>query len=225
MSKVTIHFASRHHRVVGDFSFGGRSWLSCKMISVKPGGEKIILGVDPGTQVMGYGVIQVTGQQIKLVQYGVIKLSKYTTHELKLKKIFERMIQVIDEYLPDEMAVEDPFYGKNAQSMLKLGRAQGVAMAAALSRDIPIVEYSPKKVKQSVTGNGNASKEQVAYMLENILQVELSREFMDATDGIAIAICHHYHANSPASSSASSSAKNKKGGWGAFVSENPGRVK
>lgn len=195
------------------------------MISVKPVGEKIILGVDPGTQVMGYGVIQVTGQQIKLVQYGVIKLNKYTTHELKLKKIFERMIQVIDEYLPDEMAVEDPFYGKNAQSMLKLGRAQGVAMAAALSRDIPIVEYSPKKVKQSVTGNGNASKEQVAYMLEKILKVELTREFMDATDGIAIAICHHYHANSPASASSASSAKNKKGGWGAFVNENPGRVK
>lgn len=183
------------------------------------------MGVDPGTQVMGYGVIQVTGQQIKLVQYGVIKLNKYTTHELKLKKIFERMIQVIDEYLPDEMAVEDPFYGKNAQSMLKLGRAQGVAMAAALSRDIPIVEYSPKKVKQSVTGNGNASKEQVAYMLEKILKVELTREFMDATDGIAIAICHHYHANSPASASSASSAKNKKGGWGAFVNENPGRVK
>ncbi len=195
------------------------------MINVKPGGEKIILGVDPGTQVMGYGVIQVTGQQITLVQYGVIKLSKYTTHELKLKKIFERMIQVIDEYLPDEMAIEDPFYGKNAQSMLKLGRAQGVAMAAALSRDIPIVEYSPKKVKQSVTGNGNASKEQVAYMLENILNTELSREFMDATDGIAIAICHHYHAGSPASSATSGAAKNKKGGWGAFVTENPGRVK
>lgn len=195
------------------------------MIRVKPVGEKIILGVDPGTQVMGYGVIQVKGQEIKLMQYGVIKLNKYTTHELKLKKIFERMIQVIDEYLPDEMAVEDPFYGKNAQSMLKLGRAQGVAMAAALSRDIPIVEYSPKKIKQSVTGNGNASKEQVAYMLENILKVELSREFMDATDGIAIAICHHYHANSPASAQSSSSAKNKKGGWGAFVSENPERVK
>ena len=225
MSKVAIHFARRHHLAVGDFSFGGRSWLSCKMIEVKPVGEKIILGVDPGTQVMGYGVIQVTGQQIALVQYGVIKLSKYTTHELKLKKIFERMTQVIDEYLPDEMAIEDPFYGKNAQSMLKLGRAQGVAMAAALSRDIPIVEYSPKKVKQSVTGNGNASKEQVAYMLENILKTELSREFMDATDGIAIAICHHYHANSPASSSASRTSKNKKGGWGAFVSENPGRVK
>lgn len=185
--------------------------------------EKIILGVDPGTQVLGYGVISIKNHQIELIQYGVIKLNKYTTHELKLKKIFERLSQLIEDYLPDEMAIEDPFYGKNAQSMLKLGRAQGVAMAAALTRDIPIVEYSPKKVKQSVTGNGNASKEQVAFMLEKILQVELSREFMDATDGIAIAICHHYHANSPASSS--TSKKQKKGGWGAFVSENPDRVK
>lgn len=185
--------------------------------------EKIIIGVDPGTQVMGYGVILVKNAGIELIQYGVIKLNKYTTHELKLRKIFERITQLIEEYLPDEMAIEDPFYGKNAQSMLKLGRAQGVAMAAALARDIPIVEYSPKKVKQSVTGNGNASKEQVAYMLENILKMELSREFLDATDGIAIAICHHYHANSPASSSASRKAK--KGGWGAFVSENPDRLK
>ncbi len=187
--------------------------------------EKIILGVDPGTQVLGYGVISIINHKIELIQYGVIKLNKYTTHELKLKKIFERLSQLIEEYLPDEMAIEDPFYGKNAQSMLKLGRAQGVAMAAALARDIPIVEYSPKKVKQSVTGNGNASKEQVAYMLEKILNMELSREFMDATDGIAIAICHHFHLNSPASTSSISSKKDKKGGWGAFVSENPNRVK
>ena len=185
--------------------------------------EKIIIGVDPGTQVMGYGVISIKNAQIELVQYGVIKLNKYTTHQLKLKKIFERITQLVEEYLPDEMAIEDPFYGKNAQSMLKLGRAQGVAMAAALARDVPIVEYSPKKVKQSVTGNGNATKEQVAYMLENILKMELSREFLDATDGIAIAICHHYHANSPASSTATK--KDKKGGWGAFVSENPDRLK
>lgn len=185
--------------------------------------EKIIIGVDPGTQVMGYGVISIKNAQIELIQYGVIKLNKYTTHQLKLKKIFERITQLVEEYLPDEMAIEDPFYGKNAQSMLKLGRAQGVAMAAALARDVPIVEYSPKKVKQSVTGNGNATKEQVAYMLEKILKMELSREFLDATDGIAIAICHHYHANSPASSTATK--KDKKGGWGAFVSENPDRMK
>lgn len=188
--------------------------------------EKIIIGVDPGTQVMGYGVISVKGQAITLVQYGVIHLSKYSSHELKLKKIFERLTQLIEDYLPDEMAIEDPFYGKNAQSMLKLGRAQGVAMAAALARNIPIVEYSPKKVKQSVTGSGNASKEQVAYMLEKILKMELSREFMDATDGIAIAICHQYHANSPASTAKSSAGgKAKKGGWSAFVSENPTRIK
>ncbi len=188
-------------------------------------GEKVIIGVDPGTQVMGYGVIKIVNQQIQLIQYGVIKLSKYSSHQLKLKKIFERITQLIEEYLPDEMAIEDLFYGKNAQSMLKLGRAQGVAMAAALARDIPIVEYSPKKIKQSVTGNGNATKEQVAYMLENILKMELDREYMDATDGIAIAICHHYHANSPASSATSTSKKNKKGGWGAFLSENPDRLK
>lgn len=188
--------------------------------------EKVIIGVDPGTQIMGYGVISIQGQQITLVQYGVIHLSKYTTHELKLKKIFERISQLLTDYLPDEMAIEDPFYGKNPQSMLKLGRAQGVAMAAALARDIPIVEYSPKKVKQSVTGSGNASKEQVAYMLEKILNMELSKEFFDATDGIAIAICHHYHANSPAAvSSGKLTKKSKKGGWDAFVTENPGRIK
>lgn len=210
-----------------NFSFEGIRLLSCTMINVKQiePTEKIIIGVDPGTQVMGYGVISVKGQQISLVQYGVIHLNKYTTHELKLKKIFERISQLIDDYLPDEMAIEDPFYGKNPQSMLKLGRAQGVAMAAALARDIPIVEYAPKKIKQSVTGSGSASKEQVAYMLEKILKMDLNREFMDATDGIAIAICHHYHANSPAASATKTKSKSKKGNWGAFVTENPGRVK
>lgn len=181
------------------------------------------MGVDPGTQVMGYGVIAVSGQEMRLLQYGVIKLNKYSTHELKLKKIFERMIQLIEEYLPDEMAIEDPFFGKNPQSMLKLGRAQGVTMAAALSRNIPIVEYSPRKVKQSVTGNGSATKEQVAYILEKILQQPLNKEFLDATDGVAIAICHHFHANSPATTV--SKGKVKKGGWAAFVEENPGRMK
>jgi crossover junction endodeoxyribonuclease RuvC len=174
---------------------------------------------------MGYGVIAVSGSKIELLQYGVIKLNKYSTHTLKLKKIFERIGQLIDDYKPDEMAIEDPFYGKNPQSMLKLGRAQGVVMAAALDREIPIVEYSPKKVKQSVTGSGNATKEQVAYMLEKILGLPLDKEFLDATDGIAIALCHHYHANSPASISGTSGKSSKKGGWGAFVNENPSRVK
>jgi crossover junction endodeoxyribonuclease RuvC len=186
--------------------------------------EKIILGVDPGTRIAGYGVIKIIGQRIELLQYGVLKLDKYNTHEIKLKKIFDRITQLIDEYLPDEMAIEDPFFGKNAQSMLKLGRAQGVAMAAALNRSIPIVEYSPKTIKMSVTGNGNASKEQVALMIEHILGTKLPAQYADATDGVAIAICHHYHANS-IQNVAKKGPKQKKGGWGAFVSENPNRVK
>ncbi|MFN4147131.1 MAG: crossover junction endodeoxyribonuclease RuvC [Runella sp.] len=186
--------------------------------------EKIILGVDPGTRIAGYGVIRVVGQCIELLQYGVLKLDKYNSHELKLKKIFDRITQLIEEYLPDEMAIEDPFYGKNPQSMLKLGRAQGVAMAAALHRSIPIVEYSPKTVKMSVTGSGNATKEQVAYMLQSILKQELRPEYLDATDAVAIAVCHHYHANALPSASAKKKGA-KKGGWSAFVSENPNRIK
>ena len=179
--------------------------------------EKIILGIDPGTSVMGYGLIAVKGSQLGLIQYGVIHLTKYTNHESKLRKIFERMLGLIDEYHPDEVALEAPFYGKNIQSMLKLGRAQGVAMAAALYRDIPITEYAPKKVKQSVTGNGNASKEQVAAMLQQLLKFKVSsNEFMDATDGLAVAVTHHFQ-----------NGKSTTGGksWKAFLSENPGRVK
>ncbi len=183
--------------------------------------EKIILGVDPGTRVMGYGLISVVGSQLTLLQYGVIHLEKLPSHELKLKRIYERITQIIDEYLPDEMAVEAPFYGTNVQSMLKLGRAQGVAMAAALSRDVPIVEYLPKKVKQSVTGNGNASKEQVAYMLEHLFSQKLERQFLDATDAVAVAVCHFMHRNTKALTGNNS----KKKGWSAFVSENPKRVK
>ncbi|UTA68821.1 MULTISPECIES: crossover junction endodeoxyribonuclease RuvC [Emticicia] len=183
--------------------------------------EKIILGVDPGTRIMGYGIIAVQGSAITLLQYGVLKLDKYSTHELKLKKIYERMTQLIEEFLPDEMAIEAPFYGVNVQSMLKLGRAQGVAIAAALNRDVPIVEYLPKKVKQSVTGNGNASKEQVAYMLEQTLKMKLETEFYDATDAIGVAICHYMHAKTKALTGNSS----KKKGWAAFASENPDRVK
>lgn len=183
--------------------------------------EKIILGVDPGTRIMGYGIISVQGSAITLLQYGVLKLDKYSTHELKLKKIYERMTQLIEEFLPDEMAIEAPFYGVNVQSMLKLGRAQGVAIAAALNRDVPIVEYLPKKVKQSVTGNGNASKEQVAYMLEQTLKMKLETEFYDATDAIGVAICHYMHGKTKALTGNSS----KKKGWAAFASENPDRVK
>jgi crossover junction endodeoxyribonuclease RuvC len=195
------------------------------MLTVPPVvSEKIILGVDPGTQVAGYGVIEIKAGQMRLIQYGVAQLSKYSTHELKLKKLYETILRVIDEFMPDEMAIEDPFFGKNVQAMLKLGRAQGVSMAAALSRGIPIVEYAPRSVKLSVTGNGNASKEQVSQMVGHLLQAELNPEFFDATDALAIAICHYFHANSPAGVKKTGGSKSKKGGWDAFVGENPNRV-
>ena len=185
-------------------------------ISKNTGIEKIILGMDPGTSVMGYGVIVVKGNSAQLIQYGVIHLSKYATHELKLKKIFDRVVSIIEDFKPDEVALEAPFYGKNVQSMLKLGRAQGVAMAAALSKEIPITEYAPKKVKQSVTGNGNASKEQVANMLKTILKFDAEPKLLDATDALAVALCHHYNGNS-------ATAKSKS--WKSFINDNPGRVK
>lgn len=179
--------------------------------------ETIILGIDPGTNVMGYGVIMSKGQKLTLLQFGVIHLNKYTNHELKLKKIFERVIGLIDDFNPDHMALEAPFFGKNVQSMLKLGRAQGVAMAAALSRDISITEYAPKKVKQSVTGNGNASKEQVAQMLKTILKFDESPKLLDATDALGVAVCHYFQQGALITTKAK--------GWAAFLSENPDRVK
>lgn len=178
--------------------------------------ERIILGLDPGTNVMGYGVILVTGQKLKLLQFGVIRLSKLDSHELRLKKIFDRVLGLVDEFSPDEVALEAPFYGKNVQSMLKLGRAQGVAMSAALHREVPIVEYAPKKVKQSVTGNGNASKEQVARMLMQIFAFKELPKLLDASDALAVAVCHHYQ-NGKVKFSARS--------WSDFAKENPGRVK
>lgn len=178
--------------------------------------EKIILGLDPGTSVMGYGIICIKGVSISLLQYGVIHLNKYAGHELKLKKIFERVLNLLDEYHPDEVALEAPFYGKNVQSMLKLGRAQGVAMSAALHRSVPIVEYAPKKVKQSVTGNGNASKEQVARMLMSLLSIAELPRLLDATDALAVALCHHYQ---------NGAVKTKGRSWEAFLKENPQRLK
>jgi crossover junction endodeoxyribonuclease RuvC len=178
--------------------------------------EKIILGLDPGTNIMGYGLIHIKKPKIHLLQFGVINLSKYEGHELRLKKIFERVLSLIDEYHPDEVALEAPFFGKNVQSMLKLGRAQGVAMSAALSREIPIVEYAPKKVKQSVTGNGNASKEQVAKMLMMQFNIKELPKLLDATDALAVALCHHYQ-------KADTAQKTKS--WEAFVTENAHRIK
>jgi len=178
--------------------------------------SKLILGIDPGTQVMGYGLIEVTGAKVQVLQFGVIHLKSYSNHAIKLKKIFDRMIQLIDEYLPDELAIESPFYGTNVQSMLKLGRAQGVAIAAALSRDIPYVEYAPKKIKQSITGNGNASKEQVAAMLMQILKIQEVPKLLDATDALGVALCHHYQKGNNA----------KQGGksWKSFLADNPDRL-
>lgn len=180
--------------------------------------EKIILGIDPGTNVMGYGLIMTEGKKYKILQYGVIHLKKYETHELKLKKIFERVTGIIDEFLPDTMALEAPFYGANVQSMLKLGRAQGVAMAAALAREIPITEYSPKKVKQSVTGNGNASKEQVAAMLQTLFSLTELPKMLDATDALAVALCHHFHEGRL-------QTRGRNEGWKSFIEDNPNRVK
>lgn len=184
----------------------------------KPSKEKIILGIDPGTNVMGYGLILVEGNKYSLIQFGVIHLKKYTGHELKLKKIFERITGLIDEFHPDAVALEAPFYGENVQSMLKLGRAQGVAMAAALAREIPIAEYSPKKVKQSVTGNGNASKEQVAEMLKTLLNIKELPKLLDATDALGVALCHHFH-------DGRLQTRGRTAGWKVFLEENPGRVK
>jgi len=155
--------------------------------------ERIIIGIDPGTQVMGYGVIKVVQhQQFSILQYGILDLQQCPSHALKLQKIFKYTLEILDEFTPDEAALEAPFYGKNVQSMLKLGRAQGVAMAAALMREVPITEYAPRKIKQAITGNGNASKEQVAYMLMSMLPSKSMPEKLDATDALAVAVCHAY---------------------------------
>ncbi len=185
-------------------------------VEKKPVTEKIILGLDPGTNVMGYGLILVKGSRMKVLQFGVINLGKYGDHALKLKKIFDRVLALVDEYKPDEVALEAPFFGKNVQSMLKLGRAQGVAMSAALYREVPITEYAPKKVKQSVTGNGNASKEQVAKMLMQIFSIKELPKLLDSTDALAVAVCHHYQ---------NGAVKSKSSSWGVFLKANPERVR
>ena len=167
---------------------------------------------------MGYGLITIENKKFDLLSMGVLHLSKLNSHELKLKKIFERTLALIEEYKPDELAVEAPFYGKNVQSMLKLRRAQGVAMSAALYRDIPIFEYSPKKIKMSITGNGNASKEQVASMLKSLLDIKKLPKHLDATDGLAAALCHHFQKNTSSDSKSYS-------GWKSFIAENPKKVK
>lgn len=178
--------------------------------------DRVILGIDPGTIVMGYGIIHLKGKELNLSAMGVLKLDKYASHETRLKKIFERTLSLIDEFKPDELAIEAPFYGKNVQSMLKLGRAQGVAIAAALYRDIPIFEYSPKRIKQSITGNGNASKEQVAGMLGSLLDIKEFNTPLDATDGLAAAVCHYFQKKVTTGGKSYS-------GWKSFLTDNPDR--
>jgi len=186
------------------------------MLSAK---ERVILGIDPGTSVMGYGLIRVNGNHLEMLTLGVLKLSKINDHAIKLRRIFEKTRVLIEEYHPDELVLEAPFYGKNIQSMLKLGRAQGVAMAAGLTRDIPIFEYSPRKIKQSITGNGNASKQQVSGMVQKLLNFKEDPQYLDATDGLATALCHYLQGNTQKSNSKSYNS------WKSFISNNPNRVK
>ena len=180
--------------------------------------ERIILGIDPGTSIMGYGLVKETSKNVEMINLGIVKLDHLEDHPLKLQRIFEKTLALIDQYHPDCLAIEAPFYGKNIQVMLKLGRAQGVAMAAALSRNIPIFEYAPRKIKQSITGNGNATKEQVAAMLQNLLKFKETPQFLDATDGLAVAVCHSFQKVGSGKDSKSYS------GWGAFVKDNEKRL-
>ena len=182
--------------------------------------EKIILGIDPGTNVMGYGVIKVEDKKATIITMGVIDMRKESDMYLKLGHIFQRVNGIIESYLPDEMAIEAPFFGKNVQSMLKLGRAQGVAIAAAINHSVPITEYAPMKIKMAITGTGTASKEQVAGMLQRILHLDQADmpKFLDATDALAAAYCHYLQMGRP------DAGKKGPKSWKEFISNNPGKV-
>lgn len=182
--------------------------------------DRIIIGIDPGTNVMGYGILGVAGKRPVTIAMGVIQLNKFENHYMRLRRIYDRVLLLTEQYLPDEMAIEAPFYGKNVQSMLKLGRAQGVAMAAALARDVPITEYEPRKIKMAITGNGGASKEQVREMLRRILSIPKENLLpqLDSTDALAAALCHFYESTRPHVDKGCSS-------WKEFIAKNPGRVK
>jgi crossover junction endodeoxyribonuclease RuvC len=182
--------------------------------------EQIILGIDPGTTIMGFGILKVNGNKTEMLTMGILDLKKYKNHYLKLQRIFARTLSLIDEFHPDSLAIEAPFYGKNVQSMLKLGRAQGVAMSAALFRDIPITEYAPLKIKMAITGNGRASKEQVADMLRRYLNIPRKDMLpqLDATDGLAAAYCHFLESGKPTS-------EQNYSGWKDYIAKNEGKVK
>lgn len=182
--------------------------------------DRIIIGIDPGTNVMGYAILGIKGKKPALIAMGVIELNKFESHYLRLRRIYDRVLGLVEQYLPDEMAIEAPFFGKNVQSMLKLGRAQGVAMAAALARDVPITEYEPRKIKMAITGNGAASKEQVKEMLRRILAIPDASLLpqLDATDALGAALCHFYESAKPAVARGASS-------WKSFIASHPDRVK
>lgn len=182
--------------------------------------DKIIIGIDPGTNVMGYGLLGVKGKTPAMIAMGVIQLNKLESHYLRLSRIYERVLGLVEQYLPDEMAIEAPFFGKNVQSMLKLGRAQGVAIAAALARQVPIVEYEPRKIKMAITGNGAASKEQVQEMLRRILSIDKADLLpqLDATDALGAALCHFYESQRP-------QAQKEYKSWKDFIAKNPDKVK
>jgi crossover junction endodeoxyribonuclease RuvC len=180
--------------------------------------EKIILGIDPGTNIMGYGIVKSSNNNPELITFGIIDLRKIDDHFVKIKQIYDETIILIDKYLPDEMAIESPFYGKNIQSMLKLGRAQGAAISAALNRSLPIFEYAPRKIKLAITGQGNASKEKVASMLKCMLAIKEIPDYLDATDGLAAAVCHFFQKKISLNSYSAKS-------WKEFIKNNPDRIK
>lgn len=182
-------------------------------------GSKIIMGIDPGTNLLGFGVIRVEGREVSFVGMGVADMRKEKSHFDKLRKLGDEMRRLLDEYSPDELSIESPFYGKNPQVMLKLGRAQGAAVTAALLRGIPVSEYAPREAKIAITGVGSASKEQVSVMIQKILKVDLKPEHLDATDALALALCHYFHCISPLAQVKSS------GSWAQFLDEHPERIK
>ncbi len=181
--------------------------------------DRVILGIDPGTNVMGYGILGVFGRKPALIAMGVIELKKFEDHYIRLHRIYERVTMLVEQYLPDEMAIEAPFFGKNVQSMLKLGRAQGVAIAAAIARQVPITEYEPRKIKMAITGNGGASKEQVREMLRRMLDIPEASMLphLDATDALGAALCHFYESAKPLKTKSSAS-------WKDFIAHNPEKV-
>lgn len=191
------------------------------------GKSEIILGIDPGTLVLGYGLIRVRGLNAELIEMGVLKLSKYKDHNIRLQLIYNKIAELHRQFKPQHFAIEAPFFGKNVQSMLKLGRAQGVSIAAAMQYGLSATEYSPKKVKQSITGNGNANKEQVWKMLQQSLKFDDRPEYLDATDAVAVALCHFYQMKVPISTGIKPASKSlkKAGNWNEFLKNNAHRIK